>query len=55
MDVETLSNLPSWLPLSQDDKEQLQRLLRQPLPASLRTLAEWMLVHDKKGEQEGAI
>lgn len=55
MDVETLSNLPRCLPLSEDNKEQLQRLLRRPLPAGLRTLADWMLVHDKKGEQEGAI
>jgi hypothetical protein len=55
MDVETLSNLPSCLPLRENDKEQLQRLLRQPLPTRLRALADWMLVHDKKGEQEGAI
>jgi hypothetical protein len=36
-------------------QEQLQRLLGQPLPASLEALADWMLFHAKKGEQEGAI
>ncbi|MBA2659506.1 MAG: hypothetical protein H0U72_08190 [Nitrosospira sp.] len=55
MDVETLSSLPDRQPLSQNDKEQLQRLLRQPLPDSLQALADWMLVHARKGEQEGAI
>jgi len=55
MDVETLSRLPSCQPLGQNDKEQLQRLLLQPLPTGLRTLADWMLIQSKKGEQEGAI
>lgn len=55
MDVETLSNLPSRQPLSQNDKEQLQRLLQQSLPVSLQVLADWMLIHAEKGEQEGAI
>lgn len=55
MEVEILSGLPNHQPLSQNDKEQLQRLLRQPLPASLEALADWMLTHAKKGEQEGAI
>ena len=55
MEVEVLSSLPNHQPLSQNDKEQLQRLLRQPLPASLEALAHWMLFHAKKGEQEGAI
>lgn len=55
MDVEVLSSLPNHQTLSQNDKEQLQRLLRQRLPASLRALADWMLIHAKKGEQEGAI
>jgi hypothetical protein len=55
MEVEVLSSLPHCQPLSQNDKEQLQRLLRQSLPASLQALADWMLIHAKKGEQEGAI
>lgn len=55
MDVETISSLPHCQSLSQNDKEQLQRLLRQPLPAGLQALADWMLIHAKKGEQEGAI
>lgn len=55
MDVETLSGLPNCQPLSQNDREQLQRLLQQPLPVSLQVLADWMLIHAKKGEQEGAI
>lgn len=55
MDVETISSLPHCQSLSQNDKEQLQRLLQQPLPADLQALADWMLIHAKKGEQEGAI
>ncbi|HTJ53776.1 MAG TPA: hypothetical protein VL380_00010 [Nitrosospira sp.] len=57
MDVEDLSRLPTWQPLSENDKERLGRLLQQelPPPASLQALAQWMLIHDKKGEQEGAI
>ncbi|MDN5752267.1 MAG: hypothetical protein L0H15_03165 [Nitrosospira sp.] len=55
MDVETLSGLPHCQSLSPNDEEQLQRLLQQPLPASLQALADWMRIHAKKGEQEGAI
>jgi hypothetical protein len=57
MDVEDLSRLPSSQPLSENDKERLGRLLQRelPPPASLQALAQWMLIHDKKGEQEGAI
>ncbi len=55
MDADTLSRLPNCQPLGQNDKEQLQRLLRQPLPAGLQALAGWMLTHAKKGEQEGGI
>ena|GEM_PF-317486 len=55
MDVRTLAALPSTRPLESSDRERLQRLRQRPLPADLGELAEWMLAHDRKGEQEGVL
>ena len=55
MDVRTLAALPGTRPLESSDRERLQRLRQRPLPADLRELAEWMLAHNRKGEQEGVL
>ena len=55
MDVQTLTALPSTRPLESSDRERLQRLRQRSLPAVLGELAEWMLAHDRKGEQEGVL
>ncbi|MDQ3566058.1 MAG: hypothetical protein M3436_18860 [Pseudomonadota bacterium] len=55
MDVQTLAALPGARPLESSDRERLQRLRQRPLPAVLGELAEWMLAHNRKGEQEGVL
>jgi hypothetical protein len=55
MDVRTLAALPGTRPLESSDRERLQRLRQRPLPADLGELAEWMLAHNRKGEQEGIL
>ena len=55
MDIQTLAALPSTRPLEGSDRERLQRLRQRPLPADLGDLAEWMLAHNRKGEQEGVL
>jgi hypothetical protein len=53
MDADTLSNLKQRKKLTDDDTVRLNRLLSQPLPETLNTLALWMTDHGEKGEQEG--
>lgn len=55
MDSETLENLEQRQPLSEHDRERLAALGERELPETLRDLLEWMLVHNEKGEQEGAL
>jgi hypothetical protein len=55
MDVQTLAALPSTRPLEESDRERLQRLRQRSVPADLGELAEWMLAHNRMGEQEGVL
>lgn len=49
-----LAGLRVRKPLSEADRIQLAALI-QPLPAQFAELAEWMLEHGEKGEQEGYL
>ncbi|MDO9052225.1 MAG: hypothetical protein Q8N02_06625 [Methylotenera sp.] len=55
MSVEALESLTSKKPLSEFDNQQLAGLLKQTLPTELKVLADYMKVHQKKGEQEGYL
>lgn len=55
MNAETLESLASKKPLSEFDNQQLAGLLKQSLPAELKALADYMQVHQQKGEQEGFL
>ncbi|HEU0187293.1 MAG TPA: hypothetical protein VFR06_05310 [Gallionellaceae bacterium] len=56
MDAENLAALPARKPISDTDRQLIERLLNeQELPASLAQLAHWMLEHGEKGEQEGYL
>ena len=51
-----ISSLRVRKPLTEVDKKQLAALRKtNVLPASLSELAEWMLDHGEKGEQEGYL
>lgn len=53
MDAAVLDKLPSTKPLSEDDRQRLDRLAQRPLPPSLSALASALLERGIKGEQEG--
>ena len=55
MDVRELMKLDARSPLSSHDKVLLEQLTTRVLPAALRELANWMLAHGEKGEQEGYL
>jgi len=55
MSVEALASLTSKKPLSEFDQQQLAGLLKQSLPTELKVLADYMQVHQLKGEQEGYL
>lgn len=55
MGIDELKNLPNKKPLSEFDQQQLVGLLRQDLPVELKTLADFMLMSQQKGEQEGYL
>lgn len=55
MDAKDLESLPSKQTLSEFDGQQLAGLLKQDLPAELEALAEFMLISQQKGEQEGYL
>lgn len=56
MSAADLSALPARKPLTTADCKQLAALQATPsLPAVLAELAEWMLEHGEKGEQEGYL
>jgi hypothetical protein len=52
---ETLKTLPARQSLNDNDRHRLHRLLQADLSPALREFAGWMLAHNLKGEQEGAI
>lgn len=55
MGVGELKNLSSKQALSEFDQQLLAGLLKQNLPVELKTLADYMLVGQQKGEQEGYL
>lgn len=55
MAVSDLKRLNARAPLSDHDKVVLQQLFTRSLPAPLQELAQWMLAHGQKGEQEGFL
>lgn len=55
MDADILEGLSSKKPLSELDNQQLIGLLKQSLPAELKALADYMQLHQQKGEQEGFL
>jgi hypothetical protein len=55
MSAEALESLTNKKPLSEFDNQQLAGLLKQSLPAELKVLADYMQVHQQKGEQEGYL
>lgn len=55
MSVEALESLTSKKPLSEFDNQQLAGLLKQALPVELKALADYIQVHQQKGEQEGYL
>jgi hypothetical protein len=55
MGVEELQSLPSKKALTVLDEQQLAGLLKQDLPLNLKTLAEYMVFNQQKGEQEGYL
>jgi hypothetical protein len=55
MGVDELKNLSSKKSLSDFDQQQLAGLVKQDLPVELRVLAEYMLLSQQKGEQEGYL
>lgn len=50
-----LEALPARSPLTARDRERLLVCADRNLPAPLTALAQWMLVHGEKGEQEGFL
>lgn len=55
MSAEALESLTSKKPLSEFDNQQLAGLLKLALPTELKALADYMQVHQQKGEQEGYL
>lgn len=56
MSADDLAALPARKPLSDADRKQIAALqAASPLPNMLAELAEWMLQHGEKGEQEGYL
>lgn len=55
MGEEELKNLANKKSLSDFDQQQLAGLLKQDLPVELKTLADYMLISQQKGEQEGYL
>ena len=55
MGAHELMGLDSRLPLSSHDKVLLELLAKRSLPSVLRDLANWMIEHCEKGEQEGYL
>lgn len=55
MGTDELKSLTSKQALSEFDQQQLARLLKQNLPVELKTLADYMLISQQKGEQEGYL
>ena len=53
MEAQALDRLPRTRALTELDRQQLDSLLRTPLPATLRDLALAMQARGLKGEQEG--
>ncbi len=55
MGIDELKSLTHKKLLSDFDQQQLAGLVKQDLPAELRVLAEYMLLSQQKGEQEGYL
>ena len=55
MDVALFAKLTDYQSLTEKDREQLNKQLANPLPATLKELAQEMLATGKKGEQEGYL
>jgi hypothetical protein len=55
MGIDALKALPSAQPLNDWDSQRINQLKGQPMPKALSELLDFMLQHNVKGEQEGAI
>jgi hypothetical protein len=55
MDAALLASLPHRQPLTAHDRTRLTVLMDKALPSTLAELAQWMLEHGEKGEQEGFL
>lgn len=55
MSADDLAAMPVRQPLTGPDRALLARLIRQGLPSSFNSLANWMDSHSEKGEQEGFL
>jgi len=55
MGVAEMHNLAHTQKLTENDKQHLNTLLKQKLPEELQTLAEYLVIHQQKGEQEGYL